>query len=119
MPTRLNKKLGGLDPRCFTSPLIQRVIDKIVAEGTPSKAAHVLRYLRRLLQSSKNRGFVVDNPARGIEAPKERKLRRLPSHDSMLSVISFAQERGKLMRGHKGAVILTSPCGLECCSVIP
>ena len=58
MSTKISgKTLGDLDTRKFTSPLVQRVIDKLASEGPPSKAAHVLRYWRRLLKWGKNRGY--------------------------------------------------------------
>lgn len=76
--------------RKFTPAIIQRVIDKIALKGTSSKAAHALRYLRRLLQWGRNRGFVADNAARRIEAPKERKQRRLPDSTVMVNLIKFA-----------------------------
>ncbi|RYF49360.1 MAG: integrase, partial [Cytophagaceae bacterium] len=53
-PTKLGKPLGELAVRKFTPAMIQRIIDKIAQEGTPSKAAHALRYLRRLLQWGRN-----------------------------------------------------------------
>ncbi|KTB74252.1 hypothetical protein AO068_20785 [Pseudomonas sp. ICMP 3272] len=50
IPTRLGKSLGDLLVKKFTAALIQRIVDRLADEGTPSKAAHVLRYLRRVLQ---------------------------------------------------------------------
>jgi len=102
-PTKLSKPLGELAVRNFTPAMIQRIIDKIAEAGTPSKAAHVLRYLRRVMQWGRNRGFVTDNPAKGIEAPKERKQRRLPDSTVMANLISFAHQQGQLTRGQKGA----------------
>lgn len=87
----------------FTPAMVQRIIDKIAEAGTPSKAAHGLRYLRRLMQWGRNRGFVTDNPAKGIEAPKERKQRRLPDSTVMVDLIKFAHQQGQLKRGEKGA----------------
>lgn len=103
IPTKLGKPLGELAVRKFTPPLVQRVVDRIAEDGTPSKAAHALRYLRRLMQWGRNRGYVDVNPAQGIEAPKERKLRRLPEPTVMAALIKFAQQQGKLTRGEKGA----------------
>lgn len=95
--------LGELAVKKFTSPLVQRVVDKIAAEGTPSKAAHVLRYWRRLLKWGKNRGYVELNVATGVEAPKERKQRRLPTAAVMAALVKFAHQQGQLARGQKGA----------------
>jgi len=102
-PTKLKKPLGELAVRKFNAPLVQRVIDRIAEAGTPSKAAHALRYLRRTMQWGKNRGFVETNPAQGIEAPKERKQRRLPEPAAMKALVKYAQQQGQLTRGQLGA----------------
>jgi len=104
IPTKLGKPLGELAVRKFTPALIQRIIDRIADEGTPSKAAHALRYLRLVMQWGRNRGYLDNNPAMGIEAPVERKQRRLPSHDVMRRLIDRARELGQLKRGQKDAV---------------
>ena len=102
LPTKLGKPLGDLAVRKFTSALVQRIVDRLADEGTPSKAAHALRYLRRVLQWGRNRGFLEVNPALGIEAPVERKQRRLPNHQVMDTLIDRAIARGLLIRGEKG-----------------
>ncbi|TIH10800.1 site-specific integrase [Pseudomonas leptonychotis] len=104
IPTKIKLPLGELGVRKFTPALIQRLIDRIADEGTPSKAAHALRYLRLVMQWGRNRGYLDSNPALGIEAPTERKQRRLPSHAVMLVLIERARELGKLKRGQLGAV---------------
>lgn len=102
LPTKLGKPLGDLEVRKFTSALVQRIVDRLADEGTPSKAAHALRYLRRVLQWGRNRGYLEVNPALGIEAPIERKQRRLPNHQVMDTLIDRAIARGLLIRGEKG-----------------
>ncbi|MCF5721004.1 site-specific integrase [Pseudomonas syringae] len=102
IPTKLGKPLGDLAVRKFTSALVQRIVDRLADEGTPSKAAHALRYLRRVLQWGRNRGFLEVNPALGIEAPVERKQRRLPNHQVMDALIDRAIARGLLQRNEKG-----------------
>lgn len=102
IPTKLGKPLGELAVRKFTPALIQRIIDRIADEGTPSKAAHALRYLRLVMQWGRNRGYLDNNPAMGIEAPLERKKRRLPNHDVMDALIDRAIARGLLQRNEKG-----------------
>lgn len=102
LPTKLGKPLGDLAVRKFTSALVQRIVDRLADEGTPSKAAHALRYLRRVLQWGRNRGFLEVNPALGIEAPAERKQRRLPNHQVMDALIDRAIARGLLQRNEKG-----------------
>jgi site-specific recombinase XerC len=103
IPTKLKKPLGELAVRKFTPALIQRIIDSIADEGTPSKAAHALRYLRLVMQWGRNRGYLDTNPAQGIEAPIERKQRRLPSPAVMQLLIDRARDLGQLKRGQAGA----------------
>ncbi|MDI3355720.1 integrase [Pseudomonas sp. UYIF39] len=102
IPTKLGKPLGDLTVKKFTSALVQRIVDRLADEGTPSKAAHALRYLRRVLQWGRNRGFLDINPAQGIEAPIERKQRRLPGHKVMNDLLDRAQAFGRLARNEKG-----------------
>ncbi len=113
IPTKLGKPLGELAARKFTPSMVQRLIDKIAEEGKPSKAAHALRYLRLLMQWGRNRGYVETNPALGIEAPKERKQRRLPEPAVMVNLIQFAQQQGQLTRGEKGACAPYLWCVME------
>lgn len=99
-PTKLGKPFGDLATRKLSRPLIQRLIDtladgsKLDAGGkriaTPSKAAHVQRYLRRLFEWGINRGYATENPAAGIELPTERKLRTMPEAAVMEALIAFA-----------------------------
>ncbi|MBA6063575.1 site-specific integrase [Pseudomonas mosselii] len=103
IPTKLQKPLGELSVRKFTSALVQRLVDRIADEGTPSKAAHVLRYLRRVMQWGRNRGYLEINVALGIEAPAERKQRRLPNPKVMGELIARAHAMGQLTRGQPGA----------------
>ncbi|HEJ6164830.1 TPA: integrase [Pseudomonas aeruginosa] len=103
IPTKLKKPLGDLAVRKFTPALVQRIIDNIAAEGTPSKAAHALRYLRLVMQWGRNRGYLDLNPAQGIEAPIERRQRRLPSPSAMRQLIERARTLGQLQRGQRGA----------------
>jgi site-specific recombinase XerC len=102
IPTKLGKPLGDLAVKKFTAALVQRIVDRLADEGTPSKAAHALRYLRRVLQWGRNRGFLEINPAIGIEAPIERKQRRLPQLNVMDVLIDRATARGRLARNEPG-----------------
>ena len=103
-PTRLGT-FGELTTRRITAAVIQRLIDRIADEGTPSKANTVLRYLRRLFRWGKNRGYCDDNPGQGVEAAKERRLRRLPESVLMAKLIAHAQAIGidNPKRGQKGS----------------
>ena len=101
--TKMGKPLGDLAVRRFSPALVQRLVDKIAGEGTPSKAAHVLRYLRRVLQWGRNRDYLDSNPALGIESPAERKLRRLPAVAVMETLIDRAKAFGRLHRNEPGS----------------
>lgn len=103
IPTKLGMPLGDLAVKKFTAALVQRIIDRLADEGTPSKAAHALRYMRRVLQWGRNRGFLEVNPALGIEAPIERKQRRLPRQSVMDVLIERATTRGRLARNEPGS----------------
>ncbi|SIR43703.1 site-specific integrase [Pseudomonas sp. A214] len=102
IPTKLGVPLGDLTVRKFSPALVQRIVDRLADEGTPSKAAHALRYLRRVLQWGRNRGFLDVNPALGIEAPIERKRRRLPAHQVLEDLLDRARAFGRLARNEKG-----------------
>lgn len=80
--------MGEVSVRKFTSALVQRLVDRVADEGTPSKAAHILRYLRRVMQWGRNRSYLEINMAMGIEAPIERRQRRLPSPNVMKQLIA-------------------------------
>ncbi|HEY4529337.1 MAG TPA: integrase [Luteimonas sp.] len=111
--TKMGRRFGDLETRKLKRPLIQLLIDKI-AEGTerdeagdliptPSKAAHVQRYLSRLFKWGANRGYCDGNPAAGIELPEERKRRRLPEQQTMARLVEFARGRAGT-RGKAGSV---------------
>lgn len=103
MPTKIkNKNFGDLSINKLSAPLIQRLIDK-VAKTHPSKAAHALRYLRRVFRWGHVRGYCAVEPVLGLEAPQERKRRRLPSEETYKKLLNYAVERGKLPRGTQGA----------------
>lgn len=106
---------GDLNPHRITRPVVQVLIDKLAAGRdrdaagnlvpTPSTAAHALRYLRVLFRWGGNRGFAGEiNPAQGVEAPEERKQRRLPSHQVFAAVVNFAKTHGRGQRGSEGSV---------------
>lgn len=86
---------------------VQRLVDEIATgkpesrpgaddavPAYPSKAAHVLRYLRRLCAWGIQRGHCATNPAKGVEAPQERRLAKVPQRDVFARVLAFARERG-------------------------
>jgi site-specific recombinase XerD len=97
-------KLGTLAVRGLTAPLMQKIIDKIADQGTPTKANSLLRYLRRMFRWAKNRGFCDHNPCAGLEQAKERKLRRLPDDQVLKNLADFARSRGAFTAHRKGAL---------------
>lgn len=107
-------RVGDLVTKRITQPVVQGLIDALAsgterdtATGelipTPSKAAHVQRYLRRLFRWGMNRGFNDINPADGVELPTERKRRRLPDSGALQRLITFARAKAG-DRGQKGSV---------------
>lgn len=97
-------KLGALAVRGLSAPLMQKIIDKIADQGTPTKANSLLRYLRRMFRWAKNRGYCDINPCAGLEQAKERKLRRLPNDQVLKNLADFARSRGGFTAHRKGAL---------------
>lgn len=97
-------KLGTLAVRGLSAPLMQKIIDKIADQGTPTKANALLRFLRRMFRWAKNRGYCDSNPCAGLEQAKERKQRRLPDDRAHEALVAFAKERGSVVAHREGAV---------------
>lgn len=91
-PTKTGVAFGDLDMGRIRTHHLQRMVDAIAAQGTPTKANKVLRFLRMVFRWGKNRGFCQHNPATGLEEAKERKRRRLPSEDVYQRIITFCKE---------------------------
>lgn len=101
IPTKRGQSFGELAADRITRPAVQRLIDQLAS--TPSKAAHVRRYLSRVWEWGANRGYVPPvNPARGVDTPKERKLRRLPGPVAMAAIVRHAHACGQLGHGVAG-----------------
>lgn len=106
-------RFGDLVTKRITRPVIQGLVDSLAAGSerdsagalipTPSKAAHVQRYLRRLFRWGENRGYNETNPADGVELPVERKRRRLPDRELLQQLILFARNKAG-GRGQEGSV---------------
>jgi len=97
-----SKKQKDTEVNRFSHEPVQRIIDA-VGEDRPTSTKHCKIYLSRLFTWGSNRGYCRDNPATGIELPKERKRRRLPSHEIQNKLVEFARERGGGRRGLKGS----------------
>jgi integrase len=93
--TRQGCTLAALHVDKLRPSHIQVVIDRIADAGTPSKANHVLRYLRRLFAWGIARGLCETNPARGVELAQERRKRSFPSPTTMAAVVQFAAAQGR------------------------
>lgn len=96
--------LGSLAVRGLTAPLMQKIIDKIAGQGTPTKANALLRYMRRMFRWAKNRGLCDQNPCVGLEGATERKRCRLPAEDALKKLADFAFKRGKITAHRKGSL---------------
>lgn len=96
--------LGELSVERLTQPVIQRLIESIAEQGFPTKANHLLRYLRRVLNWGLNRGHCTHNPARGVEEATERKQRQVPDPADMTRLIAFARLRGARTPHTEGSV---------------
>ncbi|ODT97303.1 MAG: hypothetical protein ABS82_01235 [Rhodanobacter sp. SCN 67-45] len=85
-----------LEHRRISTTLVQRLVDAIEGEGTPAKANHVLRYLRRVFTWAAQRGHAQSNPARGVEQAEELGQFKMPDHTTMATIIAYARAGGAL-----------------------
>jgi site-specific recombinase XerD len=88
---RNNKSLGDTDRSKWTTPDIQKIVDKMAKQRGPTSAKHIKQYLSRLFNWGINRGLSLSNPVIAIELPKERKRRRLPDNSLIDRLISYAK----------------------------
>ncbi|WFC43214.1 integrase [Pseudoxanthomonas sp. SE1] len=96
-------KFGTLMAGRLTQTNVQRLVEKIVRQGHPSKANHVLRYLRRVYKWAGPHLGLKENPAKGIEQAQERRRRRLPPQTVYDAVLAFSRDRGALKPHTKGS----------------
>lgn len=110
--TKLGCTLDALHVDRLELPAIQRVVETI-AKGKPesrpgagdaippypTKANHLLRYLRRLFAWGMQHGHCKTNPAAGASQVKERKRFRMPSHDAYAIALRLARE-GAARKAH-------------------
>lgn len=93
-PTKLGIPFGQLMADRLTQTNIQRLHEAVVKQGHPTKANHLLRYLRRVFKWAGPHLGIKFNPAKGIEQAKERRHRAVPVQDTYTKVLAFAKERG-------------------------
>ncbi len=103
-PTAIGIKFGALVAARLTQTNVQRLHEKIVKQGHPSKANHVLRYLRRTFKWAGPHLGLQGNPAKGIEQAAERQRRRLPTPEVYAAVVNYARERGVRKAHSAGSV---------------
>ena len=95
---RLLGKFQGL----FAKPLGQtarsdvvRVLDEIVASGTPYRANRALAALKKLMNWALDRGMVAVNPIAGLKAPHRERARELVlSDEGLVSLLRAADVEG-------------------------
>lgn len=103
-PTSLGVKFGELQVARLRNSNFQRLVDRIEADGTPTKANKVLRYSRLVFRWALNRGLVPHNPAQGLESAQERKRQRLPTDAAYDALLAFARDRGTRGSHTEGSV---------------
>lgn len=104
LPTKVGVRFGLLEAHRIGRTVVQRTVDALDADGTPTKANKVLRYLRRLYRWGVNNGHVAHNPAQGVEGVTEQPQQRDVSDATYNALASFARERGALPARTKGSV---------------
>lgn len=70
---------------------VQKVVDRLDKDGTPTKANHLLRYLRRVLSHAVRHEGLESNPAKGVEQAKERGRKGMPTLSAFGRVLAFAR----------------------------
>lgn len=94
LATNIGKPFGQLEAQRVATHHIQRLVDRLRADGTPTKANKFLRYIRLVFRWGVDYGMVPKNPAHGVRAAKEHPRQREVSHTTYNALLDFAQERG-------------------------
>ncbi len=102
-PTLSGKPLGVIALSRWNSPLTQKLIDQLAEMRGPSAANHALRYARRLFKWGKARGYILDNPASGIEEAKETPKQQLVNDEVYNRVLNHVIQAGSKGHGVKGS----------------
>lgn len=94
---------GDLIASRITSTVLFKILEQ-VATKHPSKANHMLRYLRRAWRWAGHGVGMTSNPAWGLEEFTERKRRRLPKPEVYDAVLAYARRCGALKAHTKGSM---------------
>lgn len=100
--------LGSYRLAGLTRPAIQALVESIAKAGTPSKANHMLSYLRMIFRWGMNHGRTPSrwaaNPAAGVRPAKVANAFKMPTPAALEAVIAFARA-GAAIRAHtKGSL---------------
>lgn len=108
-------RLGEMAIARMNVPMMQRLVEMIAvgrpANGIrhamaprPSKANHVLRYLRRLFGWGIRFGLCEHNPAKGVRQVRELGEHNMPSPEVFAAMLDFVKARGQLKAHTRGSV---------------
>ncbi|AOY62122.1 tyrosine-type recombinase/integrase [Xanthomonas citri pv. glycines] len=107
--------LGKMQVARMNIPMIQRLVETLangrsasasqpLIEPRPSKANHVLRFLRRLFSWGMRFGLCAHNPAKGVRQARELAEHKMPESDAFATILDFARQRGRLKAHSLGSV---------------
>jgi len=94
-----SERLLGKFQSLFTRPLVDitrsdavRVLDEIIASGTPYRANRVLAVLKKLMSWALDRGMININPIAGLKPPHKEKARERALSDLELASLMAAAD---------------------------
>lgn len=102
LPTKAGP-FGKLPVSRLSPPVIQAIVESIAKQGHPTKANHLLRYIRRTFQWGLTHGPCTTNPAAGVSQVREAKTVVVPDLTTYTAVTNFARQRGGLKARTKGS----------------
>jgi len=81
--------------RSITRPDIVRILDDMVARGTPGRANHAMAAIKKLLNWALNRGMIDVNPIAGLSAPGRKISRdRILQETEIRALLAATEEQG-------------------------
>jgi len=108
-------RLGSMAVARFTVPMMQRLVETIAAgrpakgpqpalPAYPTKANHVLRYLRRMFNWAIRHGYCQHNPCLGVKQVDEVGDSKMPSPQAFVTMQAFLLARGARKAHSRGSV---------------